>query len=401
VGLTKQIYLWRVEMSDQLVHLESAAPPPVLSEREQWLKGRLAYIGGSDCAAMFNEGYGCARRLVYEKRGTPPDYPRTPAELETLQRGTDLEEMVAFKFQQETDFNIRRMSTRLSKIEPRAGVNVDRQIIGVSEERLSELFPILVADDPRTFNVPLGPTGVLECKTANEFVFKQILQDGVPPHYVMQMQHSLAVTGYKWGIFAVLGYGPALWRVIWFPMLRDEALCERILQAVGETWNIIEGDNLPAALPQPDKRCRNCQWRRSCLGSALVMAVPDEDKDIPQDDSLAELATDYATARTAAEEANGLVEMLAEKIKERIGDKIGAIVPAAGVGFGYKTGKGAMRWDGKAIDAVVGLTEKSIKAVDPNEKANPWFVALEKFAAAIRGCRRASAPSRPFRFFEL
>lgn len=364
-----------------------------LSERTQWLEGRKQYIGGSECASMFNEGYGCTRRLVYEKRSIPIDYPRTPAEMQTLRRGQDLEEMVAFKFQEETGLRIRRMGTRVSKEEPRAGVNIDRQIIGVSEMQLSDYFP-------REFEagIVLGPTGVLECKTANEFVFKQIERDGVPPHYVLQMQHSLAVTGYQWGIFAVLGYGPMLWKLLWFPMRRDDALCQSILKRVPKVWAIIENGSLPDPLPQPDKRCSKCEYRKTCMGARLQINIADEDKDIPADDSLAELANDYIVARQASEEAAEVVEVIAGEIKERIGTNLGALVPAAGVGFSYKTGKPPMRWDSKAIDGVVGMVEKELAGAEGD---SPWLAALRNFVNAVRGCRRPGTPSRPFKFFEL
>lgn len=373
-------------MATNLVQIEP------LSDKDQWLAARKKFIGGSDSAAMFNEGYGCCRRLVYDKRGTPIDYPRTPAEIETMQRGTDLEEMVAFKFQQETGLKIRRTGTRISNVEPRAGVNMDRQIIGVSEMQLSEYFPGEFKN-----GTVLGPTGVLECKTANEFVFKQILRDGVPPHYVMQMQHSLAVTGYKWGVFAVLGYGPMLWRVIWFPMLRDDNLCDAILNRVPDVWTMIEGGALPPALPQPDKRCPKCEWRRTCLGSQLALNVPDEDKDVPTDDSLAELAADYLAARRASDEAGEIVETIVGQIKEKIGDAPGALVPAAGIGFSFKTGKPPMRWDGKAVEGVLAFTEKGL----PKESDDPWFKVLRTLIDAVKGCKRPGTPSRPFKFFEL
>jgi hypothetical protein len=212
------------------------------------------------------------------------------------------------------------------------------------------------------------------------------------------MQHSLAVTGYKWGIFAVLGYGPTMWRLIWFPMLRDEALCDSILAKVPEVWAVIEGTELPPALPQPDKRCPKCSYRRTCLGESLQFNVPDEDRDIPADDSLVELANDYVVARKAAEEAAEVVDVIAGQIKERIGDKPGALVPAAGVGFSFKTGKPPMRWDGKAIEGVLAFTEKGMPKETPED---PWFTVLRTCIDAVKGCKRPGTPSRPFKYFEL
>lgn len=292
------------------------------AERETWLQARKRFVGGSDSAALFNEGYGCTRRLVYDKRDVPIDFPRTPQENEAMQRGNDLEELAALKFQEMSGLKIRRMGTQVSKEEPHAGVNIDRQIVGVPEDRLLELFP-----GPQGQYLP--PTGVLEVKTANEHVFKQIIQDGVPSHYVLQMQHSLAVTGYKWGIFAVLGVGPTLWRLIWFPMLRDDVLCKRILERVGEVWNFVENGPFPPPLPQPDKRCAKCEWRKTCLGSAFT-APPEDGGNYVEDDSLAEIGADYIRAREAAIEANETWEVVKGALKERLGDRQHAAIPSLG-----------------------------------------------------------------------
>jgi predicted phage-related endonuclease len=208
-------------MSTQSLGVSAAVPPPS-AEREQWLEERRGYIGGSDCAALFNEGYGCTRRLVYDKRGTKPDFPRTLDQMETLQRGTELEELVVYKFQRETGLKVRCSGTVLSKTAPHAGVNIDRMITTPSPEVLVKLFGADMAARM------IGP-GVLECKTANEFVFDKVSKKGAPLDYVLQMQHSLAVRNWEWGIFAVLGFGPTMWRLKLFPMFRDEKLIQAIL----------------------------------------------------------------------------------------------------------------------------------------------------------------------------
>ena len=314
-------------MATDLVHIETL---PEGTDRAEWLERRRRFIGGSDSAAMFNEGYGCTRRLVYDKRGTPIDFPRTQQEIETMQRGTELEELVAFKFQTETGLKIRKSATRVSKEEPRAGVNIDRQIVGVSEKKLGELFPKSYES-----GVVLGPTGVLECKTANENVFKQIQIKGVPSHYVLQMQHSLAVTGYKWGIFAVLGYGPTLWRLLWFPMLRDEKLCQAIIARVPEVWKMVEFGPFPDALPQPDKRCSKCEWRRTCLGSAFT-AAPEDDGVYAEDDSLSEIVADYLSAKAAAAETDEVLEIVKGQLKTRLGDRQHVAIPSLNARIRFK-----------------------------------------------------------------
>jgi predicted phage-related endonuclease len=84
-------------------------------------------FGGSDAAAIFNEGWGCARRLFYDKTDTPPDFQRTEREESILRRGTLMEELVAEEYSFITGRKIRRMPTRVSKKYPWMRVNIDRR----------------------------------------------------------------------------------------------------------------------------------------------------------------------------------------------------------------------------------------------------------------------------------
>jgi predicted phage-related endonuclease len=307
-------------MSTQSVGFTSPALPPS-AEREQWLEGRREYIGGSDCSALFNEGYGCTRRLVYDKRGIKPDFPRTKDQLEILQRGTELEELVVFKFQKETGLKVRCVnSPQFSKSSPHAGVNLDRMITTPDPEVLAKLFGTEMAAKMT------GP-GVLECKTANEFVFAKIEKNGAPKDYVLQMQHSLAVKNWHWGIFAVLGYGPALWRLMLFPMFRDEALVETILNRVEEVWGVIENGPYPDALPQPDKRCKSCQFRKTCLGSSF-MAPAEDGGDYVEDESLGEIVGHFLAAKREADEFGKIKDTIAGQLKKLLGDRQHVLVSA-------------------------------------------------------------------------
>lgn len=291
---------------------------PVLTE-ETWLERRQHYIGGSDCASMFADPrlpsfgkdgirYGCARRLVYEKQGREPDFKRTRREEQNFSRGHDLEPLVAKKFVAENGLGLkvrRYPPHRMSRSHPHAGVNLDYHIVGVNDEQLSNIFG--------ASGLASGP-GVLECKTANEFVFAEVAdKKGAIVDYVFQSQHAMAVTGNNWSIFAVLGFGAALWDLSWFPMLADKRLGQRILQRTGEVWDMVEGRaELPPPLPQPDvcDRCVHCPFRKSCLGSAFVPALPTDGVYHERPDLL-ELAVEYRQAQQA--------EVAAKARKDAIG----------------------------------------------------------------------------------
>src|ERR1700744_2385168 len=129
-------------MSTHIVNPEGYKPP-TFDPKELWLEERRKGIGGSDVASVLNAGYGCRRRLHYDKTGVPPDFGRPEDEISILERGTELEDIIAEKYSRKTGRKIRRMPTRVSRDNAYMRVNVDRVIL----------------NDDR------GP-GVLECKSA-------------------------------------------------------------------------------------------------------------------------------------------------------------------------------------------------------------------------------------------
>jgi predicted phage-related endonuclease len=304
----------------------SIAPEVEPVAEESWEEKRRRYLGGSDSASMFADPrlpsfgqdgikYGCARRLIFQKRGVPPDFQHTTQELEMFERGHELEPIVAAKFRRENGLNlkvIRSAPHRMSKTHAHAGVNLDYQIVGVSEEQILNLFGRRDAAS--------GP-GYLECKTANEYVFDDVADaKGAIVDYVFQVQHGLAVKGWDWGIFAVLGFGAQLWRLSWFPVLADKRLGDRILERTEEIWAMVEDRaEIPPPLPQPDplSRCQNCQFRKSCLGSAFVPALP-KDGDYIMREDLTETAREYrqqaVIATTAEKRKKELAKVLMKDI---------------------------------------------------------------------------------------
>ena len=113
---------------------QNVVTPQQLSD--DWLEKRRQFIGGSDSASLFPEDskYGCPTRLFFDKTGKAPDYPRTQREDQILRRGQIWENVVAFYFQETTGLKVRRMGTRVSKDFSFMGVNMDRQIIGVTTD---------------------------------------------------------------------------------------------------------------------------------------------------------------------------------------------------------------------------------------------------------------------------
>lgn len=344
------------------------APISQIDERSAWLETRRKFIGGSDCASMFNAGYGCHRRLVMDKRGVPDDYGHQQKTLDLFERGHELEDIIADKFlrsankilerKQLPPISMRKQSARLAKDAPWMGVNMDRQLISVTQEALLAISP--------EFSDRIGPNpgpGVLECKSANQWVFRRVMMEGLQDDYILQMQHSLAVTGYEWGIFAVLE--PSSWQFIWFAVVRDEQLISSIADRAALTWATVTDSTapLPPKLDIRDKRCGNCTKRKTCRGEELVaITVNDSDEEddaksdasvYEVDDSLSTLASDYAFADERVTETEQIRDWVKGELQKAIGARSRVEVPSAGVRILYKQQKEGVVVDSAAVKSEI------------------------------------------------
>ena len=75
--------------------------------------------------------------------------------------------------------------------------------------------------------------GVLEIKTTSEWNKKEWDGDKVPNHYMSQIQHYLAVTGYKWAIIVVLIGGNKMKD---FYIDRDDEIIEMLIEKERDLW---------------------------------------------------------------------------------------------------------------------------------------------------------------------
>lgn len=300
-----------------------------------WLAERRKGIGGSDVAAVFGEKYGCPRALFLDKTGVEPDYDHSEASLDLFARGHDLEPVVAQRFTRETGLTARRMPARVSKDKPWMRVNVDRIILS--------------ADDAEPgFEGP----GYLECKTAAREVFAEMRAHGVPEHYILQVQHGLAVTGWKWGAFAVLE--PYTFQFLWFKFKRDEKLIAVIERVEEKFWQMVKAGNIPDKLEDfSDARCQKCGYRLGCR-NAEALPKAKKVKRTYEPDNSPEL--DIVVGNIKMLDAS-----IADSEARRRDERTKAIALMAGreavlvSGQGKKLlcsmRSGAQRWDGAALDA--------------------------------------------------
>lgn len=409
---------------------QNVVTPQQLSD--DWLEKRRLFIGGSDSPSLFPEDskYGCDVRLFFDKSGRTPDYPRTMKEDQILRRGQIWESVVALYFQESTGLKIRRIGSRVSKDYPFMGVNMDRQIIAVTTEELKQLWP--ESKEIQEMEGQCGP-GYLECKTANEWMFKAMMTEGVHNDYILQVNHGLAVTDYRWGVFAVLE--PSSGDFATFPYVFKPNLAAEQIRRAQQFWEMLQSGTMPE-VKVSDKRCKSCIYRRSCPRSAALMAeagaeFSETDYQVDDSEELVELLFDYRAAAEIAEQKAETVDAIKARIKEVVGNREKIEVPSAGARISFKTGKPPMRWDSKALEGTVkdlgrykiptGLRCQSTQhtgeapaavlvveyegrfmaTCEPcgflGVKNGYTLVARQNASEVLASCKRAGEPSRPLK----
>lgn len=185
------------------------------ANREEWLEQRRKGIGGSDSPVIVlpNYPYKTPYDLWLEKRGQAQEQEINKA----MERGTRLEPIAAEIFKEKTGFKIRRKNKILQHRKyPWFLGNIDREIINDA-----------------------GKKGVLEIKCPGIRQFAKIKRDGVPEHYLIQLQHYLQF-GYDYGYFAV--FSAELMELIKFEIRKDQEIGELIIEKDGEFWkHVVNG----------------------------------------------------------------------------------------------------------------------------------------------------------------
>lgn len=186
--------------------------------REEWLRLRKQGIGGSDAAGICGlDPYSSPMKVYYDK--TSEDL--SDHDNEAMRQGRDLEEYVARRFMEETGLKVRRSNKMY----------------------WSEEHPFMFADVDR---LVVGEDTGLECKTCNAYNADKWKDGNIPPHYIIQCYHYMAVTGRKnWYLAVViLGVGFQYIKLTW-----DSDIINSIIQLETDFW---ENHVLLRKLPEPD-----------------------------------------------------------------------------------------------------------------------------------------------------
>lgn len=293
-------------------------------DERRLIEERRTGIGGSDIAHLFSiPPYGCARRLVYDKAGVPPDHPFVGNQA-TL-RGQRLEDFIVSEYTLATGREVRRVPMRRHKTDQHLIVHCDRMI--VNDER--------------------GP-GYLEVKCPSRDSFYRQKRGGLHEGYILQMQHGLLVTGWKWGSFAL--FNPESFELLFFDVDADETLQAMIRTNAWIKWKMsLDTDTTawPARLPLNSRACENCPWRTTCQGQAILDEIDQYKKlntatanlahaagvptPLEEDVGLQPIIDGYLEAKTLRDDADSYFDEMAAKVKEYLGGREEAKVVGARV----------------------------------------------------------------------
>lgn len=182
----------------------------------EWLEYRKSGIGGSDASVVCGiNKYKSpielwmekTNRLTYQEAG------------EAAYWGTQLEPMVRTEFTKRTGIEVRTVKQLLQ----------------------SEDNPFMLANLDGICEHPDLGTCVFEAKTASAYKACE-WEDSIPAEYMLQIQHYMAVTGYKGTYIAVLiGGNTFRWKFI----ERDDELIKMLIRLEADFWEHIRNDTPP------------------------------------------------------------------------------------------------------------------------------------------------------------
>jgi putative phage-type endonuclease len=183
---------------------------------EDWQKYRQSEkrLGGSDCAIILGMNkYKSAFTLWLEKTG---QIQPKPVDNQYVEWGNLLEPVIREKFKKETGFKVFQNNFVLQHD------THDFMIANIDGEVIDPAFG--------------GERGILEIKTASAHLLKD-WEEGCPNHYMLQIQHYLAVTSYNYAYVAVLIGGN---HFKYFLILRDDYIIDKIITAEIEFMRMVK-----------------------------------------------------------------------------------------------------------------------------------------------------------------
>ncbi len=258
---------------------------------EDWLEYRKLGIGGSDASVVCGiSRYKSPVELWLDKTGQLPAQEAG----EAAYWGTQLEALVRAEF------------TKRTGIE----VSIVKQLLQ------SEEYPFMLANLDGICEVPDVGTCIFEAKTASAYKAGE-WDDAIPDEYQLQIQHYMAVTGYKGAyIAALIGGNTFRWKFV----ERDEELISMLIELETNFWNHVR-EQTPPPLDGSDASAKFLSERFPNSTPKSAITLPDAAADLlVQYDEACEQLEEVTERKQKAE--NLLKEMLGENEVGTSGSRI-------------------------------------------------------------------------------
>ena len=248
---------------------------------EDWLAHRRLGIGGSDASIVCGiNRYKSPVELWLDKTGQMPAQEAG----EAAYWGTQLEGIVRNEFSKRTGIFVAETHELLQ----------------------SEEHPFMLANLDGVCDVPEYGPCIFEAKTASAFKAGE-WEDSIPDAYQLQVQHYMAVTGYKAAYIAVLIGGNSFkWKCI----ERDDELIFMLIQLESDFWQHVQ-DGTPPPLDGSDAAAKFLADRFPASSPNSKIALPT---------SAVDLLLQYDDACQQLEAINERKQQAENRLKEMMGD---------------------------------------------------------------------------------
>jgi putative phage-type endonuclease len=267
---------------------------PFTTEAE-WLANRQRDVTSTESAALFGMSpYVTAFDLWHRKRsGTAPEFKTN----DRMKWGNRLEAAIAHGIAEEQGWEIRPM----------------KEYMRDPDARLGSSFDFVITN--------LGEPVHLEIKNVDYLAFRDGWiehDDGsieAPEHIEMQVQHQMAVSGFKRAFIGAFIGGN---RGVVIERERDEDVIRAIRHRVAEFWRTVDAGQEPEPVMPDDAQT---------LIRMNQYAQPGKVLDASSDENIARLVDEYRQANAAKKNAEEDAEVAKARLLEAIGDAEKVLLP--------------------------------------------------------------------------
>lgn len=226
---------------------------------QQWLEWRQKGIGGSDAGAICGLNKYRSPIAVYLDK-TAETVVEKPIN-EAMRLGHDFEAYVAMRWCEHMDEQkAEELGIKPDKLPKSQKTKVQRDNRMLQHDK----YPWMLADIDRRV---VGENAGLECKTCSPYAAGKWEDDGIPPEYLIQCLHYMAVTGADRWYLACLIYQQGMqYRVI---DRKEDWVKEGIRNLIQIEQDFWENNVLKHQMPAPDGS--------EAADKALTMLYPESD----------------------------------------------------------------------------------------------------------------------------